>query len=180
LLDFASSAKYHSPSYLYSKTRIAEGTFPADAGACIADEFETLMNYGVCPESVMPYTGNPTDAPTPLADVAAQPHRLPVAQQVELSQIAIQSVLASKQATVIGIQVYASLEQDTPDSGVIPMPNTATEQLKGGHAITIVGYTPDFMIVRNSWGTVWGEAGYGYLPWPYLKGGLTMEAWTGG
>lgn len=28
------------------------------------------------------------------------------------------------------------------------------------HAVNIVGYTPDYWIVRNSWGEQWGESGY--------------------
>jgi C1A family cysteine protease len=28
------------------------------------------------------------------------------------------------------------------------------------HAVNIVGYTPQFWIIRNSWGTRWGELGY--------------------
>lgn len=31
------------------------------------------------------------------------------------------------------------------------------------HAVTIVGYTKDAWIVKNSWGTEWGEDGYIYL-----------------
>ncbi len=32
----------------------------------------------------------------------------------------------------------------------------------GGHAVCLVGYTLDYFIVRNSWGTGWGNKGYGY------------------
>jgi C1A family cysteine protease len=28
------------------------------------------------------------------------------------------------------------------------------------HAITAIGYTPDYYIVKNSWGTTWGQEGY--------------------
>ena len=31
------------------------------------------------------------------------------------------------------------------------------------HAITIVGFTPDYWIVKNSWGTQWGDDGYIYM-----------------
>jgi C1A family cysteine protease len=31
------------------------------------------------------------------------------------------------------------------------------------HAITAVGYTPDYFIVKNSWGTTWGQEGYVWI-----------------
>jgi Papain family cysteine protease len=38
---------------------------------------------------------------------------------------------------------------------------------KGGHAVALVGYTQDRFIVRNSWGTTWGDNGYGYASLAY-------------
>ena len=31
------------------------------------------------------------------------------------------------------------------------------------HAMTIVGFTKDYWIVKNSWGTQWGDDGYIYM-----------------
>jgi hypothetical protein len=34
----------------------------------------------------------------------------------------------------------------------------------GRHAMLVVGYTGNFYIVKNSWGTDWGDQGYCYIP----------------
>lgn len=44
----------------------------------------------------------------------------------------------------------------------------------GGHAVCIVGYTPDYFIIRNSWGaTGWGDKGFAYAHNAYM-----MKAFT--
>jgi C1A family cysteine protease len=41
---------------------------------------------------------------------------------------------------------------------------------RGGHAVSLVGYTPDMFIVRNSWGTsTWGDHGFGYATNSYAR-----------
>ena len=45
-----------------------------------------------------------------------------------------------------------------------------------GHAVSIVGHTPDYLIVRNSWGTWWGDSGYVLISDDYVKRAFT-EAW---
>ncbi len=40
---------------------------------------------------------------------------------------------------------------------------------RGGHAIALVGYTRDRFIVRNSWGTGWGDRGFGYASLRYAE-----------
>lgn len=46
--------------------------------------------------------------------------------------------------------------------------------IAGGHAIALVGYTPDHFIVRNSWGTqAWGDKGFGYASVSYAQAAFT-------
>jgi len=47
------------------------------------------------------------------------------------------------------------------------------ETIRGGHAVALVGYTKDRFIVRNSWGTGWGDKGYGYASNEYASAAFT-------
>jgi len=45
--------------------------------------------------------------------------------------------------------------------------------VRGGHAVALVGYTADRFIVRNSWGTGWGDKGFGYASSQYAQAAFT-------
>jgi hypothetical protein len=52
------------------------------------------------------------------------------------------------------------------------------ESVRGGHAVCIVGYRTDGrFIVRNSWGTTWGVAGFGYLHPNYIAAAFFNESY---
>lgn len=45
--------------------------------------------------------------------------------------------------------------------------------VRGGHAVALVGYTAARFIVRNSWGTGWGDQGFAYASIPYAQAAFT-------
>jgi len=40
----------------------------------------------------------------------------------------------------------------------------------GRHAMLCVGFTGNFYIIKNSWGTDWGDSGFCYIPKNVLAG----------
>ena len=79
--------------------------------------------------------------------------------------------LAEGYPFVFGFAVYSSFESDdVTRTGVVPMPDPNTEEQVGGHAVMAVGYDDgeQRFLVRNSWGTDWGMAGYFTMPYAYL------------
>jgi C1A family cysteine protease len=84
---------------------------------------------------------------------------------------------------VVGIEIYSSFEsQSVAKTGYVPMPNTLTEQFLGGHAIICLGYNDNLYggvwIMKNSWGSSWGDRGYFYLPYAYLtSNSLAGDLW---
>jgi C1A family cysteine protease len=61
------------------------------------------------------------------------------------------------------------------------MPDIESENMLGGHAVTVVGYNDldQTFIVRNSWGSDWGDKGCFYIPYKYLLDpSLTSDAWS--
>jgi len=57
-----------------------------------------------------------------------------------------------------------------PQNGQIPMPETNREEYRGLHAVSVVGLTNEgTAVIRNSWGTSWGNFGHGIIPFEYLR-----------
>lgn len=82
------------------------------------------------------------------------------------------------------IQIKQALLLNGPLVGALPVYNDSeyfwdkqgNESFKGGHAISIVGYNEDGIIIRNSWGSSFGKNGYTNMDWNEIKN--FYEIWT--
>ena len=84
--------------------------------------------------------------------------------------------LAAHGPIMAGLSVDATWDNATATKGHLDVfqPNT----VRGGHAVTVVGYLPNGrFIIRNSWGTAWGDKGFGYASPKYIAGAFFSESY---
>ncbi|MEK6815781.1 MAG: C1 family peptidase [Nitrospirota bacterium] len=105
----------------------------------------------------------------------------------------VKKYLAAGIPSMFGFWGYGSFDSgDKP--GHIPLPTD--KELAGdpdwGHAIVAVGYDDNLkitnkasnktatgaLLIRNSWGPTWGQAGYGWMPYDYVLKGVAMDFWS--
>ncbi len=169
--------------FIYYNERAMEGTVDSDSGASIRDGIKSVGDQGVCPETEWPYDISQFNVKPPdncyqdaVKDRAVQYSSL----TQDPNQL--KGCLAEGYPFVFGFSVYDSFEsQAVANTGIVPMPNPATETLQGGHAVLAVGYddSQQRFIVRNSWGDGWGMKGYFTMPYGYLTdSNLSDDFWT--
>ncbi len=168
--------------FIYYGERAMEGTVSTDSGAQIRDGIKVVASQGVCPETEWPYDIQKfAQKPSQKCFADAKKYTAVTYQRLIQDQNTMKGCLAEGFPFVFGITVYQSMmSNDVTKTGIVPIPTTQEKSL-GGHAIMAVGFddkTQCFKF-RNSWGTGWGDGGYGYIPYAYLTDqNLADDFWT--
>jgi C1A family cysteine protease len=185
--------------FLYKVTRNLM-KMKGDTGGFLRTTMGAMVLFGVPPEEYWPYTDdeNAFDKEPPAFCYAfAQNyqtimyfrHDPPGTKATEVLN-KVKTYLSDGHLAMFGFTVYNSIEQ-AEKTGRIPFPS-AKEKIEGGHAIVAVGYddkmkirnnygkneTTGALLIRNSWGKVWGEQGYGWLPYEYVLKALAEDFWS--
>jgi len=182
LVSYSQNGLLGSRLFLYYNERMVENSIPYDAGATLYDGIKCLQNYGICQETQWPYIiSKYAVKPPPNCYKNALKHNALQVKNIPNDINSMKACLDSGFPFVFGFLVYSSFESSfVAKTGIVPMPNTKTEQLQGGHAVVCCGYddTKQVWIVRNSWGTSWGDNGYCYFPYNYLTSNLCSDLWN--
>lgn len=183
--------------FIYKATRNLLG-WTGDTGAYLRDTTKALVLFGAPPESVWPYSTASFDL-EPSAFCYAYGQNYQAIRYFRLDPpglspadllASIKTNLAAGVPSMFGFTVYSSINQ-AGSGGRIPFPRPG-ENIQGGHAVAAVGYddslsigngnggpaTTGALLIRNSWGTAWGEQGYGWLPYEYVRRQLAIDWWA--
>ncbi len=187
--------------FVYKTTRNLMGV-TGDTGAFLRNVMGALVLCGVPAEKYWPYTDKKPgfDAePNSFVYAVADNYEAlkyfchdPLGSNVPAEEVlkSVKEYVASGIPAMFGFCGFPSFE-DSGVPGGIPYPCPG-ERAQWGHAIVAMGYddskkiknlrctqeTKGALLIRNSWGTSWGDKGYGWLPYDYVTHKLALDFWS--
>lgn len=170
-----------------------------DTGAYLRTAMAALTLFGAPPETYWPYAIADYDKePTSFCYAFGQAFQAISYYRLDPPGVSatdllarIKQYLAANLPIMFGFTVFSSISQ-AGSTGQIPLP-TPGEKVLGGHAVMAVGYdnaikikntapnaaeTTGAILIRNSWGSGWGDRGYGWLPYDYVLKSLAVDWWS--
>ena len=160
-----------SEYFLYYNARAKKNGTNEDSGSSLYSNLESMTQKGACLESLCKYRTDVCDEePTTEAYEDGETRKVKKALNVKCDLENIKSAVAEGYPVIISLKIFESFN---PVAGFIPLPSSdeKLDEKHGNHAMVICGYSDDkkVFIVRNSWGTSFGDRGYCYIPYSYIS-----------
>jgi len=171
----------YSPQFIYYNQRIISNTTECDSGSSIRDGIKVLERLGVCKEDSYPYDVNFfKDKPTDESYEFAYKNK-PFVQyrRIRLLLEDIMKSISIKLPVLLSFTVYDSFQHpDVARTGIMPVPKPG-EKIVGCHAVLIIGYDirNKYLLCRNSWGSLWGQAGCFFMPFSFVNSRNCSDLW---
>lgn len=148
------------------------------AGTTLKAAVDVLRKYGAVPEALLPFHISTAmyqgDENTFYATAATR--KISAYFNLQRNLPNWRAWLAAHGPILVGLNVDHSWDNAKATGGKIDAFQANT--VRGGHAVTLVGYRTDGrFIVRNSWGTGWGDKGFGYPSESYINAAFYSESY---
>lgn len=165
-----------SEQWIYHKAKEIDEYSDDTEGTTLRAGLKTINKYGVPTEKGWEYSDIKIGKPEFWAGSVARWNRSKSYYKIE-NIAEMEDTLNKIGPFVTGILVYPEMIEPGRN-GYVKYPNNPYNYL-GGHAICIVAYDKKKKLFKfkNSWGTNWGNRGYGLLSYDYLRY-LSIISWV--
>lgn len=153
-------------------------TFIEGAGTSLKAAMDILRKYGSVPEAMLPFhiATNMYLGDENVFYATAASRKIASYFNLQKNFANWRNWLATQGPVMVGLNVDATWDGAKATHGLLDVFQPGT--IRGGHAVALVGYRADGrFIVRNSWGTAWGDNGFGYASEAYITGAFFNESY---
>lgn len=171
-------ADFLSPRFIWMAAKESDEfvprptTFIEAAGTSLKAALDVARKFGVATVDLLPfqagahYSGEEKTFYTACA-------QLRIASYINLSRNpdGWRTWIATAGPVLARVEVDVTWDRAHDTAGLLDKFRPETQ--RGGHAVALVGYTPERFIVRNSWGTQWGDQGFAYASDVYVAAAFT-------
>lgn len=177
--DRRPKARSVSPQMIYEMARRYD-EWPGEdyEGSSARGAMKGWVAHGVCPASLWPVAKKGPEHFTP--HIAQEARLVPGGAFYRVMHRQIRDVhaaIADVGAVYVTLMVHDGWDQPSPRSVTVKYTSAGRSRsialpvirrcgrASSGHAVALVGYTPQGFIVQNSWGKSWGKGGFAMLPY---------------
>ena len=147
-------------------------TFIESDGTWLKAALDVARKWGAVQDSVLPFASGKLYSGE-VATFYALSTQLKIASYFNLGTEPTdwRTWLAQNGPILTRLDVDSTWDNATATKGKLTTYKPST--VRGGHAVAMVGYTSTAFIIRNSWGTSWGDGGFAYASTAYAKKAFT-------
>lgn len=159
--------------FVYYNARFQDDCHNEDSGTQMCSAINSLIEYGACSEEYWP---NDEELLCTEPDSDSYEHaanfKITESEFIKTDLDVWRHTLAEGYPIAFALNTFESFDDATSNRGRVPMPKKSdnVRETHGWHAMLCVGYSNKdrMFIVRNSWGSGWGDQGYCYIPYDYV------------
>lgn len=152
-------------------------SFLDSAGTSTKLALKVAQKYGCVLESMLPMEGNLSTLNIQAFFSIASQYRINAYYNLFLGTgfdlCTIKHWIATHGPVLTRLDVDEAFKYAQRTGGLLETHKAEEARRNGGHAVCFVGYTPDYLIVRNSWGDNWGDNGFAYATNAYAEAAFT-------
>ncbi|MBN2538019.1 PQQ-binding-like beta-propeller repeat protein [candidate division WOR-3 bacterium] len=173
--DVTDPAHQFSPTFLYNMANAG-----GNIGSYYTDNMKLMLDFGCATLADCPNSSSPVSWPSETAYARAQPFRCEAAGYIDCGSdpgiVVLKQHIADGDNAVLPINVWANFDNiNNFDTCYCSVDRYGSN--RGGHYVTLVGYDdarptndgPGAFRMVNSWGTGWGNRGYGWMSYAAVK-----------
>ena len=146
-------------------------TFIEEDGTSLKAALDICRKYGAVLDAILPFkTGALYPNPAKTFYALAAQYKITSYFNLGNNLGNWRTWLATKGPILTRLEVDTTWDNANQTGGVLDLYQPPT---RGGHAVALVGYDTTSFVVRNSWGTGWGDAGFAHASWSYAQAAFT-------